>query len=74
MVFKKINKSVKLYVFLIHKNLRREVHEIIKNTKKKLLAESLAKSMKHVLKMEANSASCCILNQPKAPKKLRDYK
>lgn len=38
-----------------------------------LLAKTVKSALDATLRMSANSASCCIFHQPKAPKKLEAF-
>ena len=46
----------------------------MKNNLTKKVAKKTAKVLDSFLSMDANSASCCIVYQPKAPKELERYK
>ena len=45
----------------------------MKNNLTKKVAKKTAKVLDSFLSMDANSASCCIVYQPKAPKELERY-
>jgi cyclic lactone autoinducer peptide len=46
----------------------------MKNNLTKKVAKKTAKVLDSFLSMDANSASCCIVYQPKAPKELERYR
>ena len=46
----------------------------MKNNLTKEVAKKTAKVLDSFLSMDANSASCCIVYQPKAPKELERYR
>ena len=46
----------------------------MKNKLTKRVAKKTVKMLDSFLRMDANSASCCIVYQPKAPKELERYR
>lgn len=46
----------------------------MRNTSSKKLSDVLTRALDKTLKVEANSASCLIIYQPKAPKALDRFK
>jgi hypothetical protein len=55
-------------------NLRSERRKSMKKQIKRSMAKGVKAALDMVLRTEANSTSCCLLYQPKAPEGLRKYR
>ena len=62
------------YQFEINDNSNREEENAMKNKVSKSVAKGVVSALNTFLRADANSASCCIIYQPKAPKELARYR